>query len=917
MGSSRSFELPVLAILIASCQGSLADEAVCRSAVSPGSSWEHKTPANLGVDGDALDELSRSLGGRGCVIKDGYVAKTWGDQAKRGDWLSSAKPVLSTLLLFAIEEGLVRSVHQRIADFDWPLRGKDQAITFRHLGSMTSGYARPEAPGAGWAYNDFAIQLYQKTLFDKVFRGDPKAVADHPRRLGALGLQDGLEFREPSRRLSASVRDFARIAWFWLNRGRWGDRQLLPRRYFDEYMRPQTPKDLPHTQPAKTNDYLEIGSYGGGSDHFTNYGAGIYGFNWWFNGTSRMHRHNRTWPDAPPDTVMSIGAGGNCSAIMPSLNLAIVCAKGDWGKLKGGDPTAKMNKALGLAARAAGYRVEASAALSGDLRKWHTVTLSFVGPATREDAKPNPFTEHRLDVTFACGDQRYVVPGYYAADGNAAETGADAGRVWRVHFVPDREGRWTYHASFRTGPRVATSAEPTAGKVTDFDGVSGSFRVGAADKTAPGFLSKGMLRYVGQRYLRFAETGEYFLKGGADSPENFLAFADFDQTPPSHRFEPHARDWRWGEPTWRDGKGKNIIGALNYLASKGMNSVYFLTMNVKGDGKDVWPWTSPNDRLRFDCSKLEQWEIVFSHMDRLGLMLHVVTQEQENDQLLDEGDLGPQRKLYYRELIARFGHHPALVWNLGEENTNTDAQRKAFAEYIRRIDPYDHPIVVHTFPKQYDKVYKPLLGYARLEGPSLQMGNMKGTHAETLKWVERSAQAGRPWFVCLDEIGPAKVGVKPDADDPEHDDVRRYALWGNLMAGGAGCEWLFGYSYPHHDLSCEDWRSRDHMWDLTRYALDFFQQHLPFPEMHPANGLVAGEGVWCLAKPGEVYAVYLWGTANARLCLPKGKFIPDWYNPRKGGPLVAGKTLTGPGKVRLGKPPGGPNRDWVVLVRRR
>ena len=33
----------------------------------------------------------------------------------------------------------------------------------------------------------------------------------------------------------------------------------------------------------------------------------------------------------------------------------------------------------------------------------------------------------------------------------------------------------------------------------------------------------------------------------------------------------------------------------------------------------------------------------------------------------DNGDLGPQRKLYYRELIARFGHHLALNWNLGEE----------------------------------------------------------------------------------------------------------------------------------------------------------------------------------------------------------------------------------------------------------
>ncbi|MFN3486371.1 MAG: DUF5060 domain-containing protein [Planctomycetota bacterium] len=317
-----------------------------------------------------------------------------------------------------------------------------------------------------------------------------------------------------------------------------------------------------------------------------------------------------------------------------------------------------------------------SATVTGELKKWHRVTITFDGPSTSEQAAPNPFRDYRLNVTFTKGARSVVVPGFYAADGNAAETGASSGSKWRVHFVPDEEGTWMWRASFRTGPDVALSSDPAAGSPASFDGASGSFSVGPTDKTGRDHRAKGMLRYVGAHHLRFAQTGEYFLKGGADSPENFLAYADFDQTPATHRYEPHAGDWRSGDPTWRGGKGKNIIGALNYLAGKGMNSVYFLTMNVGGDGKDVWPWTSNAERYRFDVSKLDQWEIVFSHMDRLGIQLHVVTQETENDQLLDGGALGPQRKLYYRELVARFAHHLALVWNLGEENTNTDAQRK-------------------------------------------------------------------------------------------------------------------------------------------------------------------------------------------------------------------------------------------------
>jgi len=41
--------------------------------------------------------------------------------------------------------------------------------------------------------------------------------------------------------------------------------------------------------------------------------------------------------------------------------------------------------------------------------------------------------------------------------------------------------------------------------------------------------------------------------------------------------------------------------------------------------------------------------------------------EEPNKRELDDGELGTERMLYYRELIARFGHHLALQWNLCEE----------------------------------------------------------------------------------------------------------------------------------------------------------------------------------------------------------------------------------------------------------
>jgi hypothetical protein len=582
-----------------------------------------------------------------------------------------------------------------------------------------------------------------------------------------------------------------------------------------------------------------------------------------------------------------------------------------------------------------------AAAVAGELKLWHTVTLTFDGPASGEDATPNPFADYRLDVTFTHASGRKItVPGYFAADGDAANTSATAGNKWRAHFTPDEVGQWTYAAVMRVGVGVAVVRDdpgPAALAVALFDGATGSFTIAPTDKTAPDFRAKGMLRYVGQHYLQFAATGEYFIKAGADSPENLLAYEDFDGTEDHpqairegeavteklflHRYQPHLNDWKANDPAWRGGKGKALIGGMNYLASKGVNSVYFLTMNVNGDGREVYPWTTYNkDFTRFDCSKLDQWEIVFAHMQKLGLQLHLLLQETENDKLLNNGDLGLERKLYYRELIARFAHHPALEWNLGEESKRNETQHKADSTYIKALDPYDHPVVVHTFPGQYDKVYAPLLGHQDLDGPSLQIGNMKQTHAETLKWVDRSAAAGHKWMVCLDEIGPADTGVKPDADDPEHNDVRHHALWGNLMAGGAGVEWYFGYKFAHNDLNCEDWRSREKMWDQTRYAVEFFQQHLPFTTLTHHDELTTAADDYCLANPGQVYAIYLpkGGSTNLDLGQSTATFTIHWYNPRVGGVLqqTAVTRVPGPGPIDLGPPPADGDKDWVALVRR-
>ncbi|RPJ37069.1 MAG: DUF5060 domain-containing protein, partial [Planctomycetaceae bacterium] len=357
--------------------------------------------------------------------------------------------------------------------------------------------------------------------------------------------------------------------------------------------------------------------------------------------------------------------------------------------------------------------------VSGELKTWHKVTFTFDGPQTSERADPNPFTDYRLNVTFSLGGKTFLVPGYYAADGDAANSSADSGNKWRVHFAPCEPGQWSYRVSFRKGLGVAVSDDPEAGTGAGYmDGQTGSFAVEPTDKEGRDFRGKGRLHYAGGHYLQFPGTGEYFLKVGADAPETFLAYADFDGTEarrknvPLKTWQPHVRDWKEGDPTWKNGKGKGMIGALNYLAGKGCNAFSFLPYNAGGDGDNVWPFIERDAKLRYDCSKLDQWGIVFDHATRTGLYLHFKLQENEIDdnrrddkreegsvpESLDGGKLGPERKLYCRELIARFAHSLALNWNIGEENTQSTEEVVDMVRYLHDTDPYKNHIVIHTFP---------------------------------------------------------------------------------------------------------------------------------------------------------------------------------------------------------------------------
>jgi len=521
--------------------------------------------------------------------------------------------------------------------------------------------------------------------------------------------------------------------------------------------------------------------------------------------------------------------------------------------------------------------------------------------ATTETADEiNPFLDIALNVSFTSPDGReFVVPGFYAGDGQGNGNGA----VWRTRFSPDSTGPWQYRVSFLTGNEIAINPSPLS-KSLPGDGEQGSFQVIAQTADAGGFLSRGRLQYVGEHYMQFAD-GSYWIKSGVDSPENLFGFAGFDGTVDQaggldetgltdglHHYEAHIGDWREGDPEFNNSdtgvSGRGLIGAINYLASEGINSVYFLPMNLAGDGRDTYPFVGTSgsrfDNTHYDISKLHQWNQVLSHMQEMGVAAHIVLGEQEigNTNWLDDGELGVERKLFYRELVARFSYLMAIKWNLSEESRFSAEQHLQFAGFLRQQDWAQHPISVHTRRNLPDERYADLLGSPLFEATSIQFSpENAGRFVED--WRTNSHDASRRWIIDMDEVGPAGIGLTAS----NADELRREVLYPVYFSGGQ-LEWYFGYhDLPlGGDIRTEDFRTRQDMYRYMKIAREFMEQHLPFSQMEPSDSLFAStsnQPVEVFAKAGELYAVYLPDQAiTGEINIPDGAYEMTWFDPTDG-----------------------------------
>ncbi|GAA4974562.1 DUF5060 domain-containing protein [Algibacter aquimarinus] len=560
--------------------------------------------------------------------------------------------------------------------------------------------------------------------------------------------------------------------------------------------------------------------------------------------------------------------------------------------------------------------------ITGELKQYHKTTITFEGPSLEES--PETYLNYRMNVSFTSPDNHaYVVPAYYAADGNAAETSAKSGNKWRVHFTPNIVGVWNYKVSLRTGENIAISTKINDGVATSIDGISGKITITESDKTGNDFRAKGKLQYANKDFAQF-DNGSYFFEVGTDSPETFLEYEDFDATEARHDYSEVSSNYNKGDPNWKNNKGKGIIGAVNYLANQGMNVHYFLTMNATGDGKNAYPFTSIENYTTYDVSKLDQWQIVFDHMYNKGVVAEFVLSETENSNWFEDQEEMPRsnfsnsRKLYYREMVARFGYLN-VIYNIGEE-ANWDnggdqfsaIQVEEAAAYIDALSPYNDLISIHNGPSDDFTLYPALTALPETSAVttiSFQANYQTFSHGhDEIKIVKDLATAnGKEWIVRYSEPYSNHL--------PNIETWTKNALWASIIAGSAGVHY-----YSHNgDIGIDDYTLYSPYYQRMKYAKHFFEDNnIPFWNLHNDNSAISNG--YLLTDHNEYYIAFLpnGGTTTINIS-GSNTYSAKWFNPMDGGDLQNSsiKSVLSGDNISIGDPPNNKSSSWVVLLEKK
>jgi len=291
----------------------------------PTKKWRTSSPEKQGMDPEILGQIS-SYVNEACpnpasvlIVRHGYIVFEEyyiGSEEDLSQLACITKSVTSALIGIAIKEGYLKTTDQKMIDF-FPefvsddLNPQVNSITIRHLLIMSAGFGRDnlgimnpdlirdmcnhplqKEPGQEFSYSTTSSNLLSMIItkatgmtvldFGNQYLFKPLGISNirweeaYGYTYGGLGLQ-------------LAPHDLAKIGYLYLNRGRWGKKQMLTPEWVAESTRGQI--DVPKSQKVSNEEY---------------------GYHWWVRSTGGHH------------SFFAWGAGGKFIYVIPDLDVVAV-----------------------------------------------------------------------------------------------------------------------------------------------------------------------------------------------------------------------------------------------------------------------------------------------------------------------------------------------------------------------------------------------------------------------------------------------------------------------------------------------------------------------------------------------------------------------------------------------------------------